>query len=103
AIVPDCLAFVEEENIAAACQFESADATTIQLRGVIEGEDVVLRGDVAAVMCKQAAVLTAVDQVLLDQQVMASFVRVDPPPAVISSRDIVNHVEANPAARRAAG
>ena len=47
----------------------------------------------------KTAVLAAVDEVLLDQQVVAAFIRVDSPAAVVASRDIVDHVVTDAAVR----
>ena len=55
------------------------------------------------VVRKQGAVLAAVDEVLLDQHVVAAFIRVDSPAAVLPSRDIMHDVVSDAAAGRAAG
>ena len=52
---------------------------------------------------KQGAVLAAVDEVLLDQEVVAAFIRVDSPATVVPSRDIMHQVVTDASAGRAAG
>ena len=72
------------------------------MRVVIESKDVVLRRDAAVVVRKQRAVLAAVDEVLLDQKVMAALIRVDSPAAVVPSHNIMHHIVGNATARRVA-
>lgn len=51
---------------------------------------------------EQSAVLTAIDEIVLDQEVVAAFIRVDSPAAIVAARDIVHSVVTNASARSAA-
>src|SRR5437773_8169998 len=55
------------------------------------------------VVRKQRAVLAAIYEVLLDQQVVAPFIWINPPATVLSSRDIMHDVVSDAAVWRAAG
>src|SRR5262249_33042850 len=75
--VPDSIrshgkSLAETEEVASAGQFESADAAAIDFRGAIEREDVVLGRDVSAVVHEQTAVLAVIDEVLLDDEIVAA-------------------------------
>ena len=103
AIVPDGHPVGVVEEIPPAGQLEPADAAPLELGAGIQGEDVVLRRDVAVVVREHGPVLAAVDEVLPDQQVVGTLVRVDPLAAVVPPRDIVDDVEGDAAPRGAAG
>ena len=53
----------------------------------------------AVVVREQGPVLASVDEILLDQEVVGPFIRVDPPAAVVPPRDIMDDVERDAALR----
>ena len=92
AIVTHGFSFRVIDEIAPAGEFEAAYAAAINLGRMIESKDVIFRRNSTAVVRKQGAVLTVKDDVLLDQNIMASFVCVNPPTAIVASQDIMHPV-----------
>ncbi len=102
-IVPHRLPFLILDEVAATGQLEPACAASIYLGRAIESEDVVLRPDIMVVVRKEGAVLAAVYDVVLDQQVVAAFIQVNPPPTVVSSPHIMHPIVTDQRVGRAAG